>query len=70
MIERGHKVVVLTNIYKGERVGIRYLTNGIKVYYTPVLPIVNQSSIYYMHFSISLIRNIVDREQINLIHGH
>ena len=41
MIERGHKVIVLTNIYKGERVGIRYLTNGIKVYYTPVLPIVN-----------------------------
>lgn len=31
LLERGHKVVVLTHSY-GDRIGIRYMTNGLKVY--------------------------------------
>ena len=31
LIQRGHKVVVLTHAY-GDRQGIRYMTNGLKVY--------------------------------------
>lgn len=30
LLERGHKVVVLTHSYK-DRIGIRYMTNGLKV---------------------------------------
>ena len=30
LIERGHKVVVVTHAY-GNRTGVRYLTNGLKV---------------------------------------
>jgi hypothetical protein len=30
LISRGHKVIVLTHSY-GERVGVRYMTNGLKV---------------------------------------
>ena len=30
LIERGHKVIVVTHAY-GNRTGVRYLTNGLKV---------------------------------------
>lgn len=30
LLQRGHKVIVLTHAY-GNRVGIRYMTNGLKV---------------------------------------
>lgn len=30
LLEHGHKVVILTHSY-GDRVGIRYMTNGLKV---------------------------------------
>lgn len=35
LIEKGHKVVIATHAY-GDRRGIRYLTNGLKVYYLPL----------------------------------
>ncbi|XP_019740245.1 phosphatidylinositol N-acetylglucosaminyltransferase subunit A isoform X4 [Hippocampus comes] len=35
LIEKGHKVVVVTHAY-GHRKGVRYLTNGLKVYYLPL----------------------------------
>jgi phosphatidylinositol glycan class A protein len=37
LIELGHKIVVLTTSYADERVGIRYLSNGLKVYYIPTV---------------------------------
>jgi phosphatidylinositol glycan class A protein len=36
LIERGHKVVVITHSYGDDRKGIRYMTNGLKVYYLPM----------------------------------
>lgn len=35
LIEKGHKVVIATHGY-GDRRGVRYLTNGLKVYYLPL----------------------------------
>ncbi|XP_070979691.1 phosphatidylinositol N-acetylglucosaminyltransferase subunit A-like isoform X2 [Oncorhynchus clarkii lewisi] len=35
LIEKGHKVVIATHTY-GCRKGVRYLTNGLKVYYLPL----------------------------------
>lgn len=35
LLEKGHKVVIVTHAY-GDRRGIRYLTNGLKVYYLPL----------------------------------
>ena len=37
-MERGHKVIIITHKYD-DRVGVRYMTNGLKVYYTPFMPI-------------------------------
>lgn len=35
LMEKGHKVVIVTHAY-GNRRGVRYLTNGLKVYYLPL----------------------------------
>lgn len=35
LIEKGHKVVIVTHAYADRR-GVRYLTNGLKVYYLPL----------------------------------
>ena len=37
LIERGHRVVVVTHAY-GDRVGVRYMTNMLKVFYLPIIP--------------------------------
>ncbi|XP_046832587.1 phosphatidylinositol N-acetylglucosaminyltransferase subunit A isoform X2 [Vespa crabro] len=69
MHERGHKVVILTHSYK-DRIGIRYMTNGLKVYYIPVKVFYNQCILPTMICSIPLIRYILIREEIEIIHGH
>lgn len=69
LIEQGHKVIVLTHSYK-DRIGVRYMTNGLKVYYIPVKVFYNQCILPTMICSIPLIRYILIREEIEIIHGH
>uniref|UniRef100_A0A8D8VRS8 phosphatidylinositol N-acetylglucosaminyltransferase n=1 Tax=Cacopsylla melanoneura TaxID=428564 RepID=A0A8D8VRS8_9HEMI len=69
LIQRGHKVIVLTHAYK-DRVGIRYMTNGLKVYYCPIRTFYNQSILPTMVCSMPLVRHILLREQIAIVHGH
>ncbi|KAK0176794.1 hypothetical protein PV328_000899 [Microctonus aethiopoides] len=69
LLGRGHKVVILTHSY-GNRVGIRYMTNGLKVYYLPIKVFYNQCVLPTMICSIPLIRYIFIRERIEIIHGH
>ncbi|MCJ1289051.1 Phosphatidylinositol N-acetylglucosaminyltransferase gpi3 subunit [Xylographa carneopallida] len=69
LIDRGHKVVIITHAYKG-RTGVRYLTNGIKVYHVPFLVIYRESSFPTVFSFFPIFRNIVIREQIEIVHGH
>ncbi|XP_057320150.1 phosphatidylinositol N-acetylglucosaminyltransferase subunit A-like [Microplitis mediator] len=69
LLGRGHKVVVMTHSY-GDRVGIRYMTNGLKVYYLPIKVFYNQCVLPTMICSLPLIRYIFIREKIEIIHGH
>ncbi|XP_017784319.1 PREDICTED: phosphatidylinositol N-acetylglucosaminyltransferase subunit A [Nicrophorus vespilloides] len=69
LIQNGHKVIVMTHSY-GDRVGIRYMTNGLKVYYLPIRVFYNQCILPTMICNLPLIRYILIREQINIIHGH
>ncbi|GFG29493.1 hypothetical protein Cfor_05052 [Coptotermes formosanus] len=69
LISRGYKVIVLTHSY-GERVGVRYMTNGLKVFYLPVKVFYNQCVLPTMVCSLPLIRYILIRERITIIHGH
>ncbi|XP_068122313.1 phosphatidylinositol N-acetylglucosaminyltransferase subunit A [Hyperolius riggenbachi] len=69
LIERGHKVIVVTHAY-GDRKGIRYLTNGLKVYYLPLKVMYNQSTATTLLHSLPLLRDIFVRERVSIVHAH
>ena len=56
LLEMGHKVIVLTHFYAPDRKGVRHMTNGLKVYYIPMLPFYNQvytrqcCNYFFIHF--------------------
>lgn len=63
------QVVVMTHAY-GDRCGVRYMTNGLKVYYCPRLPFYQGATVPVLWLSLPLLRCIVARERISVIHGH
>lgn len=69
LLQRGHKVVVATHSY-GKRSGVRYMTNGLKVYYIPRLPFYLQNTFPTIFGTLPIIRNIILRERVNIVHGH
>lgn len=69
LLKKNHQVVVLTHSYGG-RVGIRFLTNGLKVYYLPVRTFYSQCVLPSMVSTLPLIRYILVRERITIVHGH
>uniref|UniRef100_A0A3Q3SEW8 Phosphatidylinositol N-acetylglucosaminyltransferase subunit A n=1 Tax=Mastacembelus armatus TaxID=205130 RepID=A0A3Q3SEW8_9TELE len=69
LIEKGHKVVIATHAY-GRRKGIRYLTNGLKVYYLPLQVMYNQSTATTCFHSLPLLRCVFVRERITVVHAH
>ncbi|XP_051840434.1 phosphatidylinositol N-acetylglucosaminyltransferase subunit A isoform X1 [Antechinus flavipes] len=69
LIERGHKVIIVTHAY-GNRKGIRYLTNGLKVYYLPLKVMYNQSTATTLFHSLPLLRYIFVRERVTIVHSH
>ncbi|KAG9271003.1 phosphatidylinositol N-acetylglucosaminyltransferase subunit A [Astyanax mexicanus] len=69
LLERGHKVVIATHAY-GDRRGVRYLTNGLKVYYLPLQVMYNQSTATSCFHSLPLLRCVFVREHITVVHAH
>ncbi|PFH36392.1 N-acetylglucosaminyl-phosphatidylinositol biosynthetic protein PigA, family GT4 protein [Besnoitia besnoiti] len=69
LIQRGFKVVVITH-YAKKRYGVRYLSNGLKVYYLPFLPVANNATLPTFFAFFPLIRNILLRERVDIVHGH
>ncbi|KAJ0393025.1 hypothetical protein P43SY_012112 [Pythium insidiosum] len=82
LLARGHKVIVLTHAVPApasasatssaprQRVGVRWMTNGLKVYYLPITPMVDNVTYptFVGHFA--LVRSILLRERIEVVHGH
>ncbi|GAB2251340.1 hypothetical protein Droror1_Dr00017590 [Drosera rotundifolia] len=64
-----NKVVVMTHAY-GKRSGVRYMTNGLKVYYIPWRPFLMQCTLPIFCGTFPIIRTILIREKITLVHGH
>jgi phosphatidylinositol N-acetylglucosaminyltransferase subunit A len=62
-------VIVITHSYE-DRKGVRYMTNGLKVYYLPIKVFYNQCILPTMICNIPILRNIFIREQIQIVHGH
>ena len=69
LIDRGHKVIIITHSYAG-RTGIRYLTNGLKVFHVPFLVIYRESTFPTVFSFFPIFRNIIIRERIEIVHGH
>ncbi|KAI7960883.1 hypothetical protein MJO28_001372 [Puccinia striiformis f. sp. tritici] len=72
LIQRGHKVIVVTHHY-GNRCGIRHLPAGLKVYHIPMgtLPFSSTAATVPNMFSaLPLIRSILLREKIQILHAH
>lgn len=63
------QVVVITHAY-GRRTGVRYLSNGLKVYYVPGLVMVSAATLPTIYGFFPIFRNIVLRERIDIVHGH
>ncbi|KAF2740779.1 phosphatidylinositol:UDP-GlcNAc transferase PIG-A [Polyplosphaeria fusca] len=69
LIDRGHKVIIITHAYAG-RTGIRYLTNGLKVYHVPFFVIYRETTFPTVFSFFPIFRSIMIREQIEIVHGH
>ncbi|KAI9845908.1 MAG: hypothetical protein M1837_004444 [Sclerophora amabilis] len=69
LIDRGHKVIIITHAYSG-RTGVRYLTNGLKVYHVPFFVIYRESTMPTVFSFFPIFRNIIIRERIEIVHGH
>jgi len=70
LLARGHKVIVITHSYAG-RVGVRWMSNGLKVYYLPNRPIYNGVTLPTLGLvTFPLVRNILLRERIEIVHSH
>jgi phosphatidylinositol glycan class A protein len=63
-------VIVITHAYTPDRVGVRYLSNGLKVYYLPYQVIARQDTLPNFFSLFPTLRSILIREQIELVHGH
>ncbi|KAI9914331.1 hypothetical protein PsorP6_007355 [Peronosclerospora sorghi] len=81
LLRRGHKVIVLTHAVPGpvqptsphlptQRTGVRYMTHGLKVYYLPMLPIVDNVTYPTIFNHLALFRAICVRERVDIVHGH
>lgn len=69
LLKLGHKVVVMTHAY-GKRSGVRYMTGGLKVYYVPWRPFIMQNTLPTFYLTLPILRNILIRERISVVHGH
>ncbi|CAH0485756.1 unnamed protein product [Peronospora farinosa] len=80
LLRRDHKVIILTHAVPGSRKnssepvtrrsGVRYMTNGLKVYYLPVIPMVDNVTYPTFVNHLALFRAICVRENVQIIHGH
>lgn len=70
LLQLGHKVIVITHAY-GDRVGVRYMPNSLKVYYLPYLLYPKQNIKWPLVFNtLTDIKRILISEQIDIVHGH
>lgn len=70
LISLGHNVIIITHSYHNERLGIRYLTNGLKVYYTPLFVLHRETTFPSVFSMAPILRHIMLRERIDIVHGH
>lgn len=78
LIKMGHKVIIISHTYPGpiteskktRRAGVRYLPGPLKVYYCPMFPFVDSDVFPTFSATLPLLRNIIIREGIEILHAH
>ncbi|KAL0359710.1 UNVERIFIED_CONTAM: Phosphatidylinositol N-acetylglucosaminyltransferase subunit A [Sesamum angustifolium] len=50
--------------------GVRYMTGGLKVYYVPWKPFLMQNTLPTFYATLPIVRTILIRERISIVHGH
>jgi phosphatidylinositol glycan class A protein len=86
LIRRGHKVnlssfcrfprsnlrqvIVITHSHPPDRVGIRWLIPGLKVYHIPFPTLVSSATLPNFFTLLPYLRTIILRERISVIHSH
>jgi phosphatidylinositol glycan class A protein len=65
----GHRVTILTHDY-ASRSGVRYLTSGVKVLHVPRVELTRSASYPSLFALGSLVRNIIIREHVTVVHAH
>lgn len=74
LIEKGHKVIGITHNYR-DRIGVRHLQNGLKIYYCPFPQMPGEAggiifpALQSPHM-LPLLRDILIREEVDLVHWH
>jgi phosphatidylinositol N-acetylglucosaminyltransferase subunit A len=63
-------VIVITHSHAPDRVGVRRLLPGLKVYYIPFVPIASSATLPNFFTFLPYFRTIVLREHVELIHAH
>ena len=72
LIRQGHKVILITHAY-GNRTGVRYMGPSLsllKVYYCPIIPMTDEDSMPTFTATLPIIRHILIRERIDIVHAH
>ncbi|KJP86694.1 hypothetical protein AK88_03701 [Plasmodium fragile] len=69
LIKKGFKVIVVTHCYNN-RHGVRWMGNGIKVYYLPFETYMDVVTFPNIVGTLPLCRNILFREKVDIVHGH
>lgn len=69
LIRQGHKVIVITHAYD-DRKGVRYMSNGLKVFYIPLRTFWRQGTLVTFMSWLPVFRDILLRERIEIVHAH
>jgi len=69
LLLHGHKVIVVTHCY-GQRCGVRWLANGLKVYYVPFCDVYDRVVLPTGLVLLPILRDVLIRERIEMVHAH
>jgi len=59
----------LTHFY-GNRLGVRYMSGGLKVYYLPIIPFYNKSALPTIVANLPALAHVIRSERADVVHGH
>ncbi len=69
LIRRGIKVIVITRSFENRQI-IRYMGNGVKVYYLPLVLLKGDIMFPILYGLFPFLRYVIIKEEIDIIHMH